>query len=427
MHAITRLLMTLIADLTHPGRPAAYGRARVPAAAGIAGLIVTGLLTAAPVAASAAQARSLMPSPNAPARQDSLAGVACPAARRCVAVGQSVSKAGASAALVKSWNGRTWSVQRAPRSGGLTAVSCTSARACTAVGYRPGFNGIGTPLAERWNGRKWASQSIHGKGDLTGVACPAAKMCIAVGGSDTDLGSGSYGLVKRWNGRKWAGQRLPAPSYGQVVLNGVSCTSARACIAVGYGFDLDEVAVPLAFRWNGRSWARQDIPVPSGQKFAINVMTSASCSAVRACTAVGYSDNEANNTVSFIAERWNGARWTVQSIPDPAGGDFYYLNSVWCPAARACIAVGNSSDQHGDNDAPLAETWNGTAWVIQATVRLAGDGSLGGVSCTTALACTAVGSTYVRGNQVTLAERWNGTTWAVQPTPGNPAGTPRDR
>ncbi len=420
MRATTRLLMTLIADLARQGHPAAYGRARVPVAAGITGLIVTGLLTAAPVAASAAPAGSLTPSPNAQARQDSLAGVACPAARRCVAVGQSVSQAGARAALVKSWNGRTWSVQRAPRSGGLTAVSCTSARACTAVGYRPSHTGATTPLAERWNGRTWASQSIHGKGTLTGVACPTAKTCIAVGGFDTEFGSGSYGLVKRWNGRKWAGQRLPRPPYPQVVLNGVACTSARACIAVGYGYDLDEIAVPLAFRWNGRSWARQDIHVPSGQKFAINIMTSVSCSAVRACTAVGYSDNEADNTVSFIAQRWNGSRWTVQSIPDPAGDDFYYLNSVWCPAARACIAVGNSSDQHGDNDAPLAEMWNGTTWVIQATVRLADDGSLDGVSCTTAIACTAVGSTYVRGNQVTLAERWNGATWAVQTGPDRP-------
>ncbi len=48
--------------------------------------------------------------------------------------------------------------------------------------------------------------------------------------------------------------------------------------------------------------------------------------------------------------------------------------------------------------------------------------SLSGVSCTSASACVAVGSsTDGAGRSRTLVEAWNGTTWAVEPSP-NPGG-----
>jgi hypothetical protein len=100
------------------------------------------------------------------------------------------------------------------------------------------------------------------------------------------------------------------------------------------------------------------------------------------------------------------------------------LGGVSCTSATACTAVGyylNASNVY----VTLAERWNGTAWAVQPIPNPAGATSyqsLYGVSCTSATACTAVGNYHnASGVYVTMAEQWNGTAWAVQPTP-NPAG-----
>src|SRR6266536_3763279 len=99
------------------------------------------------------------------------------------------------------------------------------------------------------------------------------------------------------------------------------------------------------------------------------------------------------------------------------------LEGVSCASASACTAVGYTTGFDTGSAVPLAEIWNGTAWVIQATPSAADSGSLAGASCSPA-GCTAVGaSTNHRcGSQVTLAERWNGATWTIQATSRNPAG-----
>src|SRR5581483_37193 len=78
---------------------------------------------------------------------------------------------------------------------------------------------------------------------------------------------------------------------------------------------------------------------------------------------------------------------------------------VSCPNASDCEATGSS--RNGSTTTTLAELWNGSTWTIQATPNASGTFSqLEGVSCTSASACTAVGSG--------LAERWNGSNWTLQ-------------
>ena len=66
-------------------------------------------------------------------------------------------------------------------------------------------------------------------------------------------------MAERWNGTAWAMQSIPNPN-GSGQLNGVSCTSASACTAVGYygGY------VTLAERWNGTVRARGVRWLPPG-------------------------------------------------------------------------------------------------------------------------------------------------------------------
>ena len=61
-----------------------------------------------------------------------------------------------------------------------------------------------------------------------------------------------------------------------------------------------------------------------------------------------------------------------------------------------------------------------TSWTITPSPNqgVNKSNSLGGVSCTDATHCMAVGSYYMNGaTQQTLAETWNGSSWTITPTP----------
>jgi hypothetical protein len=101
------------------------------------------------------------------------------------------------------------------------------------------------------------------------------------------------------------------------------------------------------------------------------------------------------------------------------------LNAVSCSSATACSAVGTGSGAFRGVGQTLAERWNGVRWSVQATPSHPTGSTtavLSGVACPSARVCLAVGSLTI-GTSPTyvLAERWNGTSWTAQPIP-NPAG-----
>jgi hypothetical protein len=194
-------------------------------------------------------------------------------------------------------------------------------------------------------------------------------------------------------------------------LDGVSCNSASACMAVGPS--PSGGAPPLAERWNGLSWSTKRTALPAGATGA--VLYGVSCVSATACTAVG-SYPTASGSESLV-EQWNGTGWSVQTPPNPPGASFSELRSVSCSSASACTAVGDSWVSPGAR-APLAEQWNGITWSPQTLEPPpAGAGTiLEGVSCTSAGVCTTVGSPEI-------AESEAGTTWSIQPTPAPTGAT----
>ncbi len=307
--------------------------------------------------------------------------------------------------------------------GTFGAVSCTSATACVAVGrYYAVFSfvrrpeGFSNTLAETWNGHIWRIQSTPTPpdngiplGDFNGVSCTSAAACIAVGErSALPLESP---LAERWDGHTWMVQAVPNfPGAGQ--FTAVSCTSADACIAVGYRHARNGVGAitPLAERWDGQTWTLQSTAALGGMFLGV------SCTSANACTAVGRGGRVAlgNPGGTPFAERWNGHRWMLQSTSTHARG---LLAGVSCTSARACIAVGYEGGRS------LAERWNGHAWRIQSTPHNASR-TFKGVSCTSATACIAVGYTVGSRGYRSSAERWNGHNWTIQSTP-NQAGSGR--
>lgn len=330
-----------------------------------------------------------------------LSGVSCVSGRACTAVGFS-----AKGALVERWDGSEWSIERTPNTGKsseLRGVSCVSAGACTAVGS--GRNGA---LVERWDGSRWSIEHtpsggglVSASGGLVSVSCVSASACIAVGYIRVINARLEVPLVERWNGTEWSIEHTP---NGSVNLLGVSCMSASACIAVGDfgGFHGGAVGT-LAERWDGSKWSIERTPNPIRRPGGIGgiALTGVSCVSASACTAVG------DGGEVMLAERWNGARWSIQHTLIPTGRPIFVFDGVSCVSASDCTAVGAYFTRAGAQ-ATLAERWNGSAWSIERTPNESSD--LFGVSCVPARGCTAVGQHYLHGNTdgVTLAERERG-------------------
>jgi hypothetical protein len=290
-------------------------------------------------------------------------------------------------------------------------VSCTSASSCIAVGASNPFTPNAVTLAERWNGTQWTIQAIpnpsQGGGTLNGVSCTSASSCTAVGASNAGT------LAERWNGIRWRIQATPSPAGAQfAALNTVACPSSADCTAAGFYVNASGVVQTLAERWNGTRWRIQATPSQAGDGFLIGV----ACTSAAACTAVGYSD--LNGSTAVLVERSAGRTWRIQSAPSPPGAASSFLNSVWCASPSACITVGATTNK-ARTGVTLAERWNGRAWAIRPTPSPVGGGALNSVSCTSLSACTAVGG---RADGTTLAERWNGTRWRIQTTPNPPGG-----
>jgi hypothetical protein len=224
--------------------------------------------------------------------------VSCTSTTACTAVGFSEDATGTINTLAERWNGTNWTIQPTPAGGtALTGVSCTSATACMAVGYSHLGN-----LAEAWNGSTWRPVllgTFNGatSSQVNGVSCTSATACIAVG--SFFKGSGRFTLGLSWNGSNWTLLNTVNLSATLNQLNGVSCTSASSCEAVGQFQDFKGVYHTLAESWNGVTWSYEATPDPVGTEPTLNGI---SCSAAAACTAVGQYTNF-SGTVLTLAER----------------------------------------------------------------------------------------------------------------------------
>jgi hypothetical protein len=364
-------------------------------------------------------------SPPAGATSSSLSAVSCVSSSDCTAVGSSWFDSGTSA-LVERWNGTSWSIEPTPDTGStrssLSGVSCPAPGSCTAVGSYNNALGAGTALVEHWDGSSWSIEPVPnlagaGSSDLTAVSCSAPNACTAVGleiASPTEPLPPAVPLVERWDGSSWSIQQSPDPG-DQATLQSVSCSTARACTAVGFFYPSD-YQQQVVERWDGTGWSVETTRNPAGS--TDTSLAGVSCTAPTQCTGVGDYYTRAGNSLALV-EGWGGAKWSTEPTLSRNGS----LTSVSCASASACVAIGSHQNASG-YPLPLVERWHGQRWSIQTTPRPAGaiGSSLNDVSCDSPKACTAVGNYYDgSGQELGLVERWNGRGWSIQPT-HNPTG-----
>jgi len=342
------------------------------------------------------------PGGNTPA---SLGSVSCTVKHTCYASGSYYLDA-VLTSVVEYFNGTRWSVQNANittsnDSSGFGGVSCATPTRCTLVGFYHDPDNGNQALAMDFTLR-WQDVSpvpvVSVNGTLGSVSCWSPQFCIAVGTDTT-----AQPFAEFWSGGSWNTQILPRPKVTD--LDAVSCPAKFDCVAVG-SIVRNGVEQTLAERWNGVFWAIQRTPnlAESQRSFLLGV----SCTSKSACTAVGFATRAGHQLT--LAERWNGKKWQIEATPNLKGKTSLQLNSVSCTSAKACTAVGTYVI------GKFAETWNGTSWKLHAVPTPTGgtQAVLGAVSCTSAKACTAVGQYNRGGKTVPLAERWNGSSWKPQ-------------
>ena len=264
------------------------------------------------------------------------------------------------------------------------AAACLLAGTLMAMSMAPGASGAAASLVHR------VDASPPGLLAQVGPASPAVSGCGQCGG----------------------GPRENLPNQ----LDGVSCTSATSCVAVGsYYQDALTARLTLIESWDGRTWS----VVPSPNVTPASELAAVSCTSATLCVAVGSSGAGHGNswpTDNSLVESWNGTVWSVVPSPNPDSPD-NVLNSVSCTSSTSCVAVGASGDLYGVNHT-LIESWNGTAWsVVPSPNPDSPDNQLRSVSCISPTVCVAAGYSGAPGADRTLVESWNGSTWSVVPSP----------
>jgi hypothetical protein len=122
------------------------------------------------------------------------------------------------------WNGSTWkATPHLPTSEIGNAISCVSEKFCFQVNETKN----GRTFAADWNGSKWTvvptPNPLHRQSLLDGVSCSTLKLCVAVGQP------GSTTLIEQWDGKTWSIQR--SPNRGQrSLLESVSCVRVNVCM-----------------------------------------------------------------------------------------------------------------------------------------------------------------------------------------------------
>ncbi|HZI77272.1 MAG TPA: hypothetical protein VFD73_25180, partial [Gemmatimonadales bacterium] len=240
-------------------------------------------------------------------------------------------------------------------------------------------------------------EALPPESQLNAVSCPTTTSCAAFG---YDY-SREKELFRLWNGSEWKVGSSEAPN---VIPVDTSCATTINCMVVG----MTPTEVVSAEVWSapaeGKPWASVSLTVPKPTGSLETRLSSVSCTSASACTAAGYYIEKTGRYMT-LAERWNGSSWSIQTTANPASGNTELLG-VSCTSASACTAVGSQAS------GTFVERWNGSTWSIQSSPNPEGTSiTLSDVSCPTSSFCLATGS--YGSTKKTLVERWNGSTWTL--------------
>lgn len=265
---------------------------------------------------------------------------------------------------------------------------------------------------------------------LNGISCATSTACFAVGGL-VPRGSETASPLMVWDGSRWFfdGATVPADTrltagYVEIDAGAVSCSTAADCIIAGMRSGSPSSAV--AERWDGHRWTMTTMPVPeaavvSSYRGWDAFVSAATCPSVSRCFAVVVEGGFGLDTSSYASlfETWNGSSWQV--LPSPSSvGLGTDLGSISCPSIDTCFVAGNTAGGIAGNftSRPVIARWSGGHWT-----RVPGPPGLDyatSISCVGSGQCVVGGAqgNYLEGGLTTATvDRLDGNVWTVATGP----------
>jgi photosystem II stability/assembly factor-like uncharacterized protein len=358
----------------------------------------------------------------------------CPTAQTCYVEGNSATSASGpndiNALYVSGDGGQTWGVLPVPAGVTFTSkLACTTESDCGAGGLYYGHQGV--YLSTMSGGHSWTVTPLGAGADqLINLSCTSATMCRGLletatagpWGPDTALRVKLISTVD--GGRHFTTSPFPAGTSMQ----GLSCPTVAHCVAFGIplprpgapeGLDDAATGVVLVTDNGGASWQRAPLPRNVGV-----TVPEVTCSDAAHCTLLGYvigpgpqsgsmpfsgsggyTYPDQYSVAGFSAD--GGRSWTIRKLPKNIPGPF--LNSLACPTAKVCYAVGQDDipQKVGTvSDAGSAviavtrdggQTWQPVRFAVPAKIPSGMENTfddIGEIQCPRADMCVAMGVYY---------------------------------
>ena len=266
------------------------------------------------------------------------------------------------------------------------------------------------------------------------VTCPSASSCVAAGTYNDSSGS-EQGLLLTGSGTSWTAAEASLPANAahraaDVGLDWVACGSAASCVAVGNYFDPSGNGYGLLVTGSGTSWTTAEAPLPANAGTdPVAYLNSVACPSASSCVAVG-NYNDSSGSEQGLLLTGSGSSWSAAEAPRPANAasdPTVFFGSVACPSASSCVAAGSYVDSSGHQQG-LMLTGSGTSWTateIPPPTNAASnpDAALTSVTCLSASSCVATGGyTDSSGNRQGLLLTGSGTSWTATEAPLPPGG-----
>ncbi len=371
--------------------------------------------------------------------------IVCTSSDDCVSGGAFTDGSGAQQAFLSDETDGVWSsateVAAALNVGGVAgiiAISCPSAGSCTAVGtYTDGADVVHTFVINQVNATwgyptevpDFTSMIAQDASEMTTLSCTSATTCVGVGSFVDHATASAQPILFDESDGVW-GTPVEAPGAtslnpsGIAFVGGLDCVSATTCVAGGDIINLPPATGPLVpfllDEDNGVWGAMYEVPgIATLSPIGEAGLTALSCGAPGDCSGGGVYLDASGQAQAYLVNEVGGV-WSsatqLFATQQLGSGVTSEVNSIDCPAAGDCSAVGAYTDDAGNlQPFVLDETdhvWSRAIEVpgVQALNDNVG-ATLTTVSCSAAGACSAGGDyTDADGNsQAFLVNEENGT------------------
>jgi hypothetical protein len=301
---------------------------------------------------------------------------------------------------------------------GIIAISCPSAGDCTAEGtYTDGADVVHTFVLDQVNGSwgfatevpDFTSMAAHDASEMTTLSCTSASTCVGVGSFVDHATSTAQPIIFDETDGVWD---TPVEAPGAASLNpsgiafvgGLDCVSATTCVAGGDIINLPPATgplVPFLIDEDNGVWApMEEVPgIAALSPLGEAGLTALSCGAPGDCAGGGVyldaSDNAQAYVINEVGGVW-GSATELFATQELGSGVVSEVNSIACPSAGDCSAVGAYSDVAGNTQPFVVDetdhVWSRAIEIPGVQALNDNDGAtLTTISCSVAGACSAGG------------------------------------